>query len=327
MGDIQPIVLAGLLYLGAFAGLCMFSLFTRVVMPDRGRVAPLTRKDAPWLAGATVFGGIIAPVCLMTGLTVTTGFSASLLLNLEGLATALIAYFFFRENLGWRLGVAIVCMTIAGILLSWDPASGAVALSGPLLLLAAGVSWGIDNNLSRQISAKDPVRISQIKGLVAGTVSVSIALVLDIAIPLNWTLAFALALGSISYGASMVLYIQALQGMGASRTGAFFSLGPFVGAGVSAVLLSEWLGWIMIPAALLMVAGVMAIVYERHSHVHAHEEVTHTHAHSHDDLIHDHVHEEQPSGRHVHEHTHVAMVHDHVHWPDIHHRHDHDERQ
>jgi drug/metabolite transporter (DMT)-like permease len=322
--DIEPIVLAGLLYIGAFAGLSLFAGLARFARKGRPTGAPLTRGDGPWLAGATISGGIIAPICLMTGLTLTTGFAASLLLNLEGLATAVIAFLVFRENLGWKFGIAVACMTTAGILLSWDPSSGVVTATGPLLLLAAGIFWGVDNNLSRHISAKDPFRISQIKGLVAGSTSMGLALLLGLAVPADRDLVFALILGSVSYGASMVLYLQALQGMGASRTGAFFSLGPFVGAAVSVALLDEWLGWIMVPAAVLMIVGVMAIVYERHSHLHVHEEVTHTHMHSHDDPAHEHPHETPVTGRHVHEHTHAHMTHDHVHWPDIHHRHGHD---
>ncbi len=316
-------MLAGILYIGAFVGLGLYGALSRLIRGRHGAGSPLIRRDVPWLAGATVSGGIIAPICLMTGLTLATGFTASLLLNLEGLATAVIAYLFFRENLGWRFGVAVGCMTAAGILVSWDPDTGVVAVTGPLLLLAAGVSWGIDNNLSRQISGKDPVRIAQIKGLVAGTTSLSIALLLGFAIPTDRFLALALFLGSISYGASMVLYLQALQGMGASRTGAFFSIGPFVGAGVSVALLNESLGWIMVPAALLMFAGVMAIVYERHSHLHEHEQITHIHLHSHDDLVHDHHHDGVVPWQHLHEHTHRSVAHDHVHWPDIHHRHGH----
>jgi len=321
--NVDPVALAGLLYLGAFAGLTAYAIAARLVRRERSSSAPLDRGDAPWLAGATVSGGIIAPICLMTGLTLTAGFTASLLLNLEGLATALIAYLFFRENLGWRLGLAVACMTAAGILLSWDPSTGALTVSGPLLLLAAGIAWGIDNNLTRRISDKNPIQISQVRGLVAGTTSVSIALLLGLDIPVGRSLVFALILGSVSYGASLVFFIQALQGMGASRTGAFFSIGPFIGAAVSVVLLDERLGWTVAPAAALMVVGVLAIVYERHSHLHMHEEVTHTHLHSHDDHCHDHAHESLEAGPHVHEHTHTSMSHDHVHWPDIHHRHDH----
>ena len=323
VGDVEPIMLAGLLYLGAFIGLCVYALFARITKGTRGSGAPLVREDIPWLAGSTLSGGIVAPICLMTGLTLTTGFTASLLLNLEGLATAVIAYLVFKENLGWRLGAAVVCMTVAGILLSWDSSTGAITVSGPLLLLAAGVSWGVDNNLTRKISHKDSVRISQIKGLVAGGTSVALALLLGFALPANLDLVLALLLGSVSYGASLVFFIQALQGMGASRTGAFFSLGPFVGAAVSVALLRESLSLAVIPAALLMLAGVLAIVYERHSHAHAHDEITHTHLHAHDDQMHGHPHDGPAEGQHVHEHTHPSVTHDHIHWPDIHHRHEH----
>jgi drug/metabolite transporter (DMT)-like permease len=321
--DVEPVVLAGLLYLGAFSGLTIYLLVGSAVRKKDATAEPLRRTDVLWLAGATLSGGVVAPICLMTGLTLTTGFSASLMLNLEGLATAVIAYLIFRENVGWRLGVAIVCMTAAGVLLSWDPSASALTLSGPLLLLAAGIAWGIDNNLTRHISSRNPFQISRIKGLVAGTVSLSIALVLGFGIPVGRSLIFALALGSVSYGASLVFFILALQGMGAARTGAFYSIGPFVGAAASLVLLEESLIWTMLPAALLMLVGMMAIVYERHSHVHEHEEVIHTHLHSHDDLSHDHTHESLRTGQHIHEHTHHADSHDHVHWPDIHHRHDH----
>ena len=325
IGEIEPIVLAGLLYSGAFLGLSIYAVLNRVLSKERSRSAPLDKKDAPWIAGATVSGGIVAPVCLMTGLTFTTGFAASLLLNLEGLATALIAYFFFKENLGWRLGVAVTCMTVSGIFLSWDPSTNAISLAGPLLLLAAGIAWGVDNNLTRHISCKDPVQIAQVKGLVAGSASLLIALLLGLGVPTNLNIVLALVLGSVSYGASLVFFIQALRGMGASRTGAFFSIGPFFGAALSVVLLNEGLGWTVVPAAVLMIIGVLAIVYERHSHRHTHEEATHSHPHPHDDMSHDHCHEIPVNGQHQHEHVHYPESHDHVHWPDIHHRHGHED--
>jgi len=322
--DIDPVVLAGLLYVGAFVGLSIYAGLARVSRGDRTRSASLGRKDAPWLTGATISGGIVAPICLMTGLTLTTGFAASLLLNLEGLVTALIAYAFFKENLGWRLGIAVVCMTAAGVILSWDPGSGAISVGGPLLMLAAGIAWGVDNNLTRHISCKSPVQIAQVKGAVAGTVSLSIAVLLGLNVPADRSLILALVLGSICYGASLALFVQALQGMGASRAGMFFSIGPFVGAIVSIVLLDEWLGWMMLPAAGLMLVGVVVIVYERHSHIHGHEGITHAHLHSNDEPSHDHGHPAPVNGQHVHEHTHHPESHDHVHWPDIHHRHDHE---
>jgi drug/metabolite transporter (DMT)-like permease len=323
--DIDPIVLAGLLYIGAFVGVSIYAGLARISRESSVRNISLERKDAPWMAGATISGGIIAPICLMTGLTLTTGFAASLLLNLEGLATALIAYALFKENLGWKIGIAVICMTVAGVMLSWDTGSGAIRVGGPLLLLVAGIAWGIDNNLTRHISSKSPVQIAQVKGAIAGTVSLSVAVVLGLNMPSDGSIILALVLGSVSYGASLVLFVLALRGMGASRAGAFFSIGPFVGAVVSIVLLDEWLGWMMLPAAGLMLAGIIVIVYERHSHIHSHEGITHAHLHSNDDPTHDHVHPVPVMEPHVHEHIHPPDSHDHVHWPDIHHRHDHEE--
>jgi drug/metabolite transporter (DMT)-like permease len=249
VGDISPLVLAGLLYLGAFIGLSLYTLARKKrVVDQEKRVAPLEKKDLPWLIGAILTGGILSPISLMTGLTLVSGFSASLLLNLEGLATVLIAVFVFRENTGKRLWVALACMTIAGVLLTWDPTQDKFTITGPLLIIFAMVYWGIDNNLTRNISDKDPIQITQIKGGVAGITSLSLALILGMKIPLDNTIVFALLLGSFSYGVSLVFFIKALKGLGSSRTGTFFSFAPFIGAVASLIILREWIGWIMLPA-------------------------------------------------------------------------------
>lgn len=324
LGDLPPVALAGLLYLGAFVGLSLYDILRRTTS-DQSEVSKsrLGRNDAPWLAGAIVAGGIVAPISLMTGLTMISGFSASLLLNLEGVATAIIATMLFKEHLGRKIVLVILCMTAAGVLLSWNPEEDVFAATGPLLLIVAAVGWGLDNNFTRNICGKDPVQIAQIKGLVAGCTSIALALALGWNVRMSSDIIWALVLGSLSYGASLVLFVLALQGLGASRTGAFFSLGPFVGAAVSVVLLDETLGWIMVPAAILMVGGAVAMLYERHSHVHQHEGMTHVHLHAHGDFSHDHCHPDPVREPHVHEHTHLAEDHDHPHWPDIHHRHVH----
>jgi drug/metabolite transporter (DMT)-like permease len=187
----------------------------------------------------------------------------------------------------------------------------------------AVVCWGIDNNLTRQISDKNPIQITYIKGLVGGVVSISIALILGKTVPLDFTLLWALLLGAFSYGISLVLFIKALQSLGSSRTGAFFSLGPFVGAIASVIILREWLGWVMFPALVLMVLGTWLIVNERHEHAHTHAAVTHTHMHRHDDLHHLHVHLEGIQEPHSHEHLNPEINHTHAHWPDTLHRHEH----
>ena len=322
--DIPPVALAGLLYLGAFAGLSLYAIGRKKRTADSDKtVVVLERKDIPWLAGAVLTGGIIGPISLMFGLALISGFSASLLLNLEGVATAVIAVFLFRENAGKKLWLALLCMTIAGVFLTWNTDQNKFSASGPLLIILAMVCWGIDNNLTRNISDKDPIRITQIKGLIAGTISLLLALILGTKIQLSITLIYALLLGAFSYGISLVFFIKALKGLGSARTGAFFSFAPFIGAMISLIMLREWIGWVMIPAAGLMIIGVWLIVSEKHAHVHLHETVTHTHSHVHNDMHHQHVHSGPFHEPHTHEHTHFELEHTHVHWPDTHHRHDH----
>jgi drug/metabolite transporter (DMT)-like permease len=320
--DISPVMLAGLLYLGAFLGLFLYSLVTKKDIAA-GKAAKLTVRDLPWLTGAIIAGGVIAPISQMVGLNLISGFSTSLLLNLEGAATAVIAVFFFRENAGKRLWLALLCMTAAGILLSWSPGQSKFSIAGPLLILLAVVCWGIDNNLTRQISDKNPIQITYLKGLIGGVISVSTALLLGKTVALDFTLLLALLLGAFSYGISLVFFIKALAGLGSSRTGAFFSLGPFVGAVASIILLREWIGWVMFPALLLMGLGVWLIGSEKHEHTHAHLAVTHVHMHRHDDMHHLHKHPAGTPEPHSHEHAHAELRHSHAHWPDTQHRHQH----
>jgi len=323
LADVPPVALAALLYLGAFIGLSLISAVRAAITPREARSAPLVKKDIPWLLGAVVAGGVVAPIALMVGLTTVSGFAASLLLNLEGVATALIAVMVFREHAGGRLWAALLLMTSAGVLLAWDPGQGELDAMGPILIVLAMVCWGIDNNLTRQISGRDPVRIAQVKGVMAGGTSLVIALLLGWSVVLTPSILLALLLGALSYGVSLVLFIRALEGLGSSRTGAFFSLGPFVGAGVSIAFLGDEVTLPFLAAAILMAVGVGALAAERHAHLHRHEAIVHNHPHVADEH-HRHPHPDGAEGPHSHEHEHEAIVHSHVHWPDQHHRHEHE---
>jgi len=320
--NIDPIVLAGYLYLGAFIGLAIFTALRHAVQNET-KATPLEKKDIPWLSGAILAGGVLGPISLMFGLRYVSGFATSLLLNLEGVATALIAFLIFKENAGKRVWIALLFMTIAGILLSYDPQESTFIIIGPLLIVFAMICWGIDNNLTRHISEKNPVHISALKGIVAGSISISIAFFLGKNIILDLSALYALTVGAFSYGISLVLFIKALKGLGSFRTGMFYSFGPFMGAILSLILLDEWIGWVMFPATILMVIGVYMVITDKHLHSHDHLGLTHTHAHTHDDEHHLHEHEEEISGEHSHTHSHEIEEHEHFHWPDSHHRHDH----
>jgi drug/metabolite transporter (DMT)-like permease len=321
--NIPPVALAGFLYLGAFAGLTLYSIIRGIIPNEEIRSDNLKKGDFPWLAGAILSGGIISPICLMFGLSQISGFTTSLLLNLEGIFTAIIAVIFFKENAGKRLWLALICMTVAGVFLTWDSSQGKFNFSGPLLVTLSMICWGIDNNLTRNISTRNPMQITRIKGLVSGVVSISLAYALGMDITWDSTIVYALLLGSFSYGISLVFFIKALEGLGSFRTGMFFSLAPFIGAVASLILLQEWIGWVMFPAITLTVAGVWLISTENHEHLHLHQEGVHTHSHNHNDNHHIHEHTESVPEQHIHEHEHLEENHAHSHWPDTHHRHEH----
>jgi drug/metabolite transporter (DMT)-like permease len=322
VGGMPPTELAGLLYLGAFLGLGIFSGVRRLFGRER-RYDPIAKMDIKWLIGSIVSGGIVAPILMVTGLTLISGFTASLLLNLEGVFTAMLAVTLFHQREGNRLWVALLVMTLASVLLTYDPMNGIFRIEGSLFLIGAMLFWGLDNNLTQKISAKDPVQITMTKGIVAGTSSILITFLIGSQLVIGIEVAFALILGAFSYGASLVLFIMALGKLGSARTAALFAIGPFIGAAVSIPLLGEPLEWLMLPAAIMMAIAVWLITMERHVHEHRHPAETHAHPHDHDDPHHRH----RPGGRmgetHSHVHTHDETIHSHAHWPDTSHQHDH----
>ncbi|MBA4062561.1 MAG: EamA family transporter [Isosphaera sp.] len=322
VGRVDPVLLAGLLYLGSGCGLWAWLLATR--SRRAATEAPLGRTDLPWLAGAVVFGGMAGPVLLMAGLTATPASAASLLLNLEGVLTALLAWFVFKENFDRRIALGMAAITAGGVILSWDGWSGAGPPLGTLAVAGACLAWAIDNNLTRKVSAGDPVQIAAIKGLVAGTVNVGIALARGAEMP-GWGTAVACAaVGLAGYGVSLTLFVLALRSLGTARTGAYFSVAPFVGAAVSLPLLGERPAAAFFIAAALMGVGVWLHLTERHDHEHNHEAMTHDHAHVHDEHHqHEHGPDDPPGEPHSHRHHHPPMRHSHPHYPDIHHRHRH----
>ena len=319
VGQIPPLMLGGLLYLGSGIGLALTRL-----LRDRGwRSSGLQRGDWPWLLGSICFGGLLAPVLLLVGLSAVNGSTASLLLNLEAVMTALIAWLIFRENTDRRVVLGMLAIVAGGVILSWPSAQDAEhSWFGPAAIAAACCGWALDNNLTRKVSASDSLFIAGVKGLVAGLVNCALAMLLGYGWPLPLMVLTAAVVGLFGYGYSLVLFVLALRGLGTARTGAYFSTAPFIGAAVSVLLLGEsttprfWL------TAGLMALGVVLHLTERHAHEHTHESLEHRHRHVHDEH-HQHQHDFVWDGRepHTHGHRHAEITHLHPHYPDIHHRH------
>jgi drug/metabolite transporter (DMT)-like permease len=321
VGDVPPLMLAGLLYLGSGVGLSVMLGLRALVARGNLDVAWPVKSDWVWLAGAILFGGFLGPVLLMYGLASSSAGNASLLLNFESVFTALIAWFVFRENFDRRIASGMLLIVAGAVVLSWTPGAGDVA-RGSLLVIAACACWAIDNNLTRRVSAGDAMVVAGLKGLIAGGVSLACALQLGQSVPpLATTLAAAL-LGLLSYGVSLTLFVLALRNLGAARTGAYFAVAPFFGALLAITVVHEPLTLQLAAAGALMALGVYLHLTERHEHVHAHEAIAHDHSHSHDEH-HRHRHDFPWDGTepHAHVHQHDVLVHGHPHFPDIHHRH------
>ncbi|MDB5852741.1 MAG: cnrT [Herminiimonas sp.] len=331
LGQSAPLVVAGLFYLGSGVGLGAWLLFRGAAPSGEGsgprQTAHLARADWPWLAGATLCGGIIAPILLMSGLRSSAASDASLLLNLEAVFTACIAWIIFHEQAGRRVIFGMVLIVLAGVLLSWSPGAGAHAsgLSIDSLLIAlACAGWAIDNNLTRKVSAADPVEVAAVKGLAAGVINLGMAISLSMPLPSWQSAVTAAGIGFASYGVSLVFFVVALRHLGTARTAAYFSVAPFAGVVLSLLILHEVPAPLFWVALGLMAAGLWLHLTEHHSHRHRHQPLRHAHSHKHD-AHHHHVHDFAWDGSepHVHPHLHEELEHEHPHVPDIHHRHRH----
>jgi drug/metabolite transporter (DMT)-like permease len=320
LGATTPLQLAGLLYLGAALG-------TAIPFARERRASALramSRANALRLGGAIALGGIAGPVLLLIALRAATAGSVSLLLNLETAATAVLGVWLFHEHLGTRGWLGVGGVVLAGALVSAG-GGGWPGLVAALWVAAACVCWGLDNHLTARVDGITPASSTFWKGAIAGATNLSLGLATapfaaDVA-----TVAGALAVGALSYGASVALYIASAQKLGATRAQGLFAVAPFAGAALSWLALGEGISAVQLAAAALLAVAIAGLLRSQHEHEHVHDEVEHVHDHSHDDAHHTHSHPGLAQGaRHSHWHRHEPVAHAHPHWPDLHHRHGHD---
>ncbi|TWJ19721.1 drug/metabolite transporter (DMT)-like permease [Geobacter argillaceus] len=325
IGEMSPALLAGLLYLGSGIGLQLLLLFQRKnPLQELRQLSPQHRIK---LLGAILSGGVIAPVCLTYGIKYGTASEVTLLLNLETVATTVIAWLIFKEHIGPRVWMGKILILMAACVVVLKTEGGlAFSLSGLLVVLAC-IFWGIDNNLTRDVEDLSSTVLACIKGFSAGIFTIVLTFLFSSGSAAGYQIGGALAIGALSYGLSLVLFVEALRKIGSARTTTFFAVGPFIGTLLSVAILGErppvsyWF------AVSLMLAGIFLLYREIHRHLHTHEVIVHRHMHIHDEHHrHDHV-ETETAEPHEHIHVHELITHSHVHWPDIHHRHEHRTRE
>lgn len=322
LSDVSPWLLAGLLYLGSGLGLAVVMVVGRVLGPAEQKQAMLASGERIWLAAAIACGGVVAPVVLLMGLRLVPAATGSLLLNLESVLTALMAWFIFREGFDRRIALGMAAILAGAALLGWQDEMSFAGLAGPLLIAAACLGWAADNNLTRKISGADPVMVAMVKGLAAGLTNCVLALGFGAGWPDAVTVGEVGLLGFFGYGVSLVLFVVALSRIGAARTGAYFAVAPFVGGLFAVIALGEAVTPQLVGAGLLMALGVALHLTEAHEHPHDHPVMSHDHVHRHDDH-HRHQHDGDVSEPHAHRHDHGPLWHKHPHFPDLHHLHSH----
>ncbi len=320
LDSISPFVLAGLLYIGASIGVLP------VLIRDRALSLPtkLPNKTKSLLLGAILSGGILGPVLLLMGLSLASSASVSLWLNLELVATVTLGVIFFKEHISFHSVLAAIGTVIASVLLSIT--GGTSGIFAGLLVLGACIAWGFDNHFTSLIDGITPSQSTFWKGLVAGTVNLSIGLYLDSSLISLSSFGYALLIGIFAYGASIVLYIGSAQQLGATRSQIIFSTSPFWGVALSALLLGESISTTQLVAAGIMCGSLILLFFETHAHEHIHYDMEHEHWHKHTDDHHTHDHDSETTENrnwHSHRHTHEGISHAHVHLPDLHHRHGH----
>jgi drug/metabolite transporter (DMT)-like permease len=313
--DTSAPVLAGLLYVGAALAVAPF-VRLRAVDPVAWRMGG--RR----LAVAVGAGGLLGPLLLTAGLARTPAATASLLLNLELVATTVLAAVLFHEHIGRRVGTGTLAVVAAGAVLAWN--GSPEPRLGALLIAGACLCWGLDNCVTADLDEIAPEHITLAKGVIAGGTNLLIGAALGASMPSAGVLLAALVVGALGYGASITLWVAGARDIGAARGQLVFASAPFVGLAIAWVALGDPVRTAEIVALGLAAFGVSRVLGSHHLHEHHHDATEHVHEHAHDGH-HDHGHEPDQLARHTHRHRHEPLRHAHPHVPDLHHRHAHTE--
>lgn len=314
---VGPFTTAALLYAGA----ALVGVFSRQPTEREARLLP---SDLPRLLAMAFLGAAIGPVALAWGLQHTSGTGASLMLTLEALFTALLAWFLYGETVDRRVTTAMALLLIGGVALVLDQGqNGHSQFWGLMAVIGATAAWGLDNTLSRELAERDPGQVVLAKSGLGVATTLALAGLTGEPFPSTGSILGLLAVGASGYGLSLRFYLLAQRAFGAARTGSVFAFAPFIGAALAFMLGDRSGSWGMLLGGALMLGGVLVHLMESHLHVHDHVALVHEHAHTHDDAHHEHFHDPMPTGAHSHLHAHTPMRHSHAHVPDVHHAHPH----
>jgi len=260
VGALSPLLLAGLLYFGSGLGAAFLSVATPKEMT--ANETSLTRADIPWVLGSIGFGGVLAPLLYIFGLQHLLASDTSLLLNLEGIFTILLACLVFDERINRRFAFGACAIVLGSVIISWNGLQATTDVIGSLAIVGACFCWGFDNNLMRKIAHRSPFQVAGVKGFAAGVIDLILAVPFIAGSPRLAVLG-GLLVGVFSYGFCNVLWVLGLRYLGGARAGAYYSSAPFIGAIASVILLREGFTAYFVAASFAMAAGVWLVWNEK----------------------------------------------------------------
>ena len=300
LGNVEPVFMAALLYFGAGLGVGIIYMLNR----DDGH-KKLAKSDLPYVICMILLDSM-APIFLMAGVKSGTSSGAALIGNFEIAATALFAMMLFHEKISVLLWLAIGLITLSGLIISYDGGEIWLFSKGSLLVAAATLCWGLENNCTRNISDKNTYQIVTVKGIFSGLCSLVTAFLIRERVPDLIYIFPALLLGFIAYGLSIFTYIRAQEYIGAAKTSAYYAAAPFISAVLSFLILNEAVSANYIAAFLIMLTGTVLVICDTMRQSHSHEH-SHVFSHVHGGVLHTHV------ISHAHKHNHYFSVNRHKH--------------
>jgi drug/metabolite transporter (DMT)-like permease len=254
---VTPLVLSFAVYL--LAGL------TVTPLKKKSKISEIKRKDWLLILAMSITGAVIAPLLFFSGLAQSKASDSSVLSNAEIIFTILLAIVFFREKLK-PIGYLSIALVIVGVIIITNNLEFSASIldiksEGDLLILAAMVFWGLDNNFSRIASQRiDVARLIQLKSAIGG--SCLFAIVLLLGIPINITIAELpniILLGVVGFGVSLLFFLNSLKRIGTVRTMVIYSTSAIFGLFLASMLLHESIGMYQVIAITMMLAGIFLI--------------------------------------------------------------------
>lgn len=246
-----------LLYFGSAVGLVLLMLFNKKqkfsLKPQKG--------ESIFIIGVIIFD-ILAALFIVESLKYIDASTVSLISILEISFTIVISHFIFKTQISKNLIIAVILVSIGGILLSFDSSTEFKLSIASMLTVFATACWGLENNLTAKVSDKNPLLLVFYKCFAVAIFNLLFILNINIfeLFINNW---YLLVIGFFTYGISILYYVYAINYIGISKTSIVFSFSPVFGALISLILFKEKITIYFVISLILMLMGIYFTIIDK----------------------------------------------------------------